>query len=319
MTTLHHGDCLAIMQSMDDQSIDLIYADPPFNTGRDFGEFDDRWNLAGEPSHPAAAFALHAHSPSMAAYIDWMAERMLEMKRILKQSGSVYLHCDQTASHYLKTLLDCVFCSSSYRNEITWKRYRGRRAQKIPRGFAAVTDTLLFYRQSTEASFDLPFTPLDPEYVRRVYRYNDNDGNGPYRYGGRIRDRKYYLKNSRGTPIASLWGDLAELNGAHADSTGYPTQKPVALLNRIIEASSNTGDTVLDPFCGSGTTIVAATTLGRHAIGIDRNQNALDITSNRLKQGSLLAPTKECPAGEDIPPGQASAVDPNNHILAIPH
>ena len=290
--TLFLLDNLPVLRGLDSDSVDLIATDPPFNKGvpafkgktkaGQNVEFKDVWNWNDDvhpgwlddmgKEHPTLAnvvmYANAAAGDDMGAFLCWMSVRVLEMHRVLKPTGSIYLHCDPTASHYLKAMMDAVFGRKQFRNEIQWMRYRGKRAAKNPRKFPAVADYVLFYAED-ESSFSLPFGPLDPEYVKRVYRHDDDDGEGPYRYGGRIRDRKYYLKNSRGVPLTTWWDDIPELNGTSAEMTGYPTQKPLALYKRMIEASSNPGDIVLDPFAGCATTCVAAEQLGRRWIGID--------------------------------------------------
>ena len=286
--TIYRGDNLSLLRHMETETVDLIATDPPFNTGREWqgpaGSFDDRFKSTEE-------------------YVEWMRERVIEMHRVLKPTGSIYLHCDPTASHYIKGLMDKIFGMGNFRNEIIWKRYRGKRATKNPRCFARVTDTILFYTKTDEYIFNLQFSPLRDDYVKSVYKHNDNDGKGPYRFGGRIRDRKYYLSNSRGVPAVSLWDDIYELNGIADEDTGYPTQKPVQLYKRIIEASSNPGDMVLDPFCGSGTTLIAAEQLERRWIGIDSSRDACDVAQRRF--GELSSPadnrTLPFPAKRSLP------------------
>jgi len=307
--------------------VDIICTDPPFNSGRDYNTFlsesqsqrtafVDTWtwddavqearrevaSLARESdTYAALNDALYGYDyvlqkatsgpPSATrAYLAFMGPRLVECHRVLHPTGSMYLHCDSTASHYLKGLMDAIFGSANFKNEIIWKRYRGKRSGAKTK-FPAVTDTLLFYVKSKDAEFALPFTPLDPDYVKRVYRHDDGDGKGPYRFGGRIRDRKYYLANSRGVPTTNLWDDVPELNGTNPERLGYPTQKPRALYERIIAASSKPGDIVLDPFCGCGTTIDAAETLNRQWIGIDITLLALDPMQKRLRERHGLEPS----------------------------
>ena len=228
------------------------------------------------------------------AYLSFMAARLVEMRRLLKPTGSIYLHCDPTMSHSLKLLMDIIFGNGNdyvgFRNEITWKRYRGKRSG-TKYIYCSVVDSIFFYGMSKASKFITPFVPLHEEYVRKTYKYDDDDGLGPYRYGGRIRSRKYYLVNSKGIPITSLWDDVNELNGTTREATGYPTQKPIALLERIIAASSSEGDFVLDPFCGCATTCIAAERLNRNWCGIDVASHAADLVSKRLEdeltQGTL--------------------------------
>ena len=234
------------------------------------------------------------------AYLSFMAARLVEMRRLLKDTGSIYLHCDPTMAHSLKLLMDVIFGigtnGAGFRNEIVWKRYRGKRSGAIYK-YCAVTESIFFYGMSKAAKIKTPFNPLREEYVRKTYKYDDEDGLGPYRYGGRIRDRKYYLANSKGIPVTSLWDDVDELNGTATEATGYPTQKPVALLERIIKASSGEGDLVLDPFCGCATTCVAAERLGRRWIGIDVASHAANLVKKRL-----LDETKQGKLGDKEPP-----------------
>ena len=227
-------------------------------------------------------------SENEAAYIAFMVARLLECHRVLKKTGSIYVHCDHHANSYLRMAMDAIFGKDNFRNSISWKRYRGRRAPKTPRRYANVTDTLLFYAKDTDTmEFALPFTPLNEEYVERTYKHDDNDGRGRYRYGGRIPDRKYYLNNSRGTPVTNWWDDIKELNGADAEMVGYATQKPLALYQRIIRASSNPGDVVLDMFAGCATTAVAAELEGRKWLACDMAYRSWTMIKRRFYQNGI--------------------------------
>ena len=315
------GDNLAIMRQMNSETVDLIYLDPPFNSKRmyegnldpEMGKqsFSDIWGDSDiteddrrilRERNPLLAelisFLGHSHGISWQSYLSFMGIRLMEMHRLLKDTGSIYLHCDPTMSHPLKLLMDIIFGNGGsgsgnayrgFRNDITWKRYRGKRSGAKHK-FAAVTDCLLFYAMSNKSTFHTPFNPLRPEYVKTVYKYNDGDGKGFYRFGGRLRERKYYLVNSKGIPVSSLWDDVDELNGTTREATGWATQKPIALLERIIKASSNKGDVVLDPFCGCGTACIAATHLGRQWIGIDQHPSADAIMKQRIQTDTKLAP-----------------------------
>ena len=307
------------MRGMNSDSVDLIYLDPPFNSKRNYAapigseaagaEFKDTWTLNDidkewinliANKHPKLHRVLVATmTNSDKSYLVYMAVRLLEMKRILKPTGSIYLHCDPTMSHYLKLVMDAIFDRDNFRNEIIWKRYRGKRAAKNPSCFARVTDTILFYTKTSEYGFDLPFSPLRDEYVKSVYKHDDLDGKGPYRFGGRIPGRKYYLSNSRGIPAVSLWDDIDELNGTADEATGYPTQKPLALLDRIINTSSKKGDIVFDPFCGCATTLVAADGLKRDWIGIDISLMATRLVKDRIKDQQGL--WRKVISRDDIP------------------
>ena len=256
-------DNLAVLRRMDSEAVDLIYLDPPFNSNRDYfaavgtvaeelDSFftdtfarDDRWYALqdiilneNKAIYAAIKAAEAANGKSTGSYLTFMAVRLMEMRRVLKSTGSIYLHCDSTMSHYLKMLMDGVFGQDNFVNDITWKKYRGKKVNAKLK-FSTATDRLLRYAKNKKKAFFLmPFTPLDEDYVRRTYRHDDDDGKGPYRFGGRISDRKYYLANSRGIPTTDLWTDIPEINGKSAEDTGYPTQKPLALLTRIQQRQS---------------------------------------------------------------------------------
>ena len=306
--TLHQGDCLGIMGEWPAGAVDLIYLDPPYGSQRDYGQFDDRW-------------------PSFEAYLDYMRPRLEQCHRLLKPTGSLYLHCDPTASHYLKVMLDGIFGRANFQNEIAWERtYNVKTAGQ---GFARSSDRILVYA-ATKATFNHQYRPM-AETNRAAYRGRDADGRiwrrgvvhnprlGGYHYSlelgevipkngyrmseqtarrwlaedrlivkpGRQLAVKCYLKDSKGSLVTDFWDDLVNMGGTSKERVGYPTQKPLALLERIIKASSNEGDLVLDPFCGSGTTIIAAAKLGRQWIGIDQNPDALAIVKQRLNTQTM--------------------------------
>ena len=274
----------------------------------------------------------------MLAYLTYMAERLEQMHRLLKPTGTIYLHCDPTASHYLKILLDAVFGSQHFRNEIIWQKIRSSKAQQA--GFGSVHDTIFSYRRSPKSIFRKLYTPLPSERVRRHYgkiepntgrRYGLYDftqsGQGvPRRFGDREitppKDKhwiwgqsrieaameegrivftsknmvrvKRYLDESRGNPMEDIWTDIPPINAMAKERLGYPTQKPIKLLGRIIKASSNPGDVVLDPFCGCGTAIESAARLDRRWAGIDISSFAIDlIVKTRMKNRTV--PTKGIP------------------------
>ena len=285
--TLFHGDNLAFLRAMNSESADLIATDPPFNKGRDFhatpdslaagASFQDRWLWNEEiaewhgglmESNEAAWDVINstrtAAGEDMAAFLCFMAVRLLEMHRVLKASGSIYLQCDPTASHYLKALMDAVFGRRNFRNEILWCYPPGGKGPKF--GFHRKHDVILFYgRSHNKGVFNRPYTPLTASAIGKFTK-TDIDGRRYKEFpGGRT-----YLDEIPGRPIPDYWVDVNSLGQTMSkESTGYATQKPLALYERIIAASSKEGDVVLDPFCGCATTLIAAERLGRQWVGID--------------------------------------------------
>lgn len=267
---LINNDCLIALQSVDDESVDMAYLDPPFFTqkkqvlkdsdGHQY-EFSDEWE-------------------SREAYLIYIKERLLEVKRVLKDSGTIFLHCDSTASHYLKILMDEVFGENNFQSEIIWTYKRWSNSKK---GLLAGHQTIYFYSKTKNYKFNTlfcdysPTTNLDQNLQERV---RNNEGKSTYR---RDADGNVVLgKEKQGVPLSDVW-EIPFLNPKAKERTGYPTQKPVELLERIIKISTDKGDTVLDPFCGSGTTLVAAKLLGRKFIGIDSNSAAIELSKKRLK------------------------------------
>ena len=353
--SLYYGENLDVLRNRDDfpnDSIDLIYLDPPFNSKRDYNviyktpaghesdsqitAFEDSWywgeqaereylELVRQPntdlSELIQALRRFLKETDMMAYLVMMANRLLEMHRVLKPTGSLYLHCDPTASHYLKIVLDGVFGKENFGNEIIWKRTSGHSDAKR---FGSVHDTIIFYAKD-DPTWNSTYQPYDPEYIEQYYRYKDENGRrwmsgdlgaaglqgGGYQYEwkGIVRlwrvpietmsnldkeGRVFYTKNgiprikryldeSKGIPTQDVWTDLESLRSWHQERLGYPTQKPLALLERIIQASSNEGDTVLDPFCGCGTAVHAAQKLNRKWIGIDITHLAISLIEKRMK------------------------------------
>lgn len=351
MNRLYYGDCLSIMQSeLRQGTVDLVYLDPPFNSNRDYNAiykdetnrplpdqieaFNDLWELSEERqrairmmpvlmrdagiSDDIAEFwktwmnALRNTQPRLLAYLSYMTERLLALRGIMKPTGSMFLHCDPTASHYIKVMMDGIFGHDAFVNEIIWKRaiVKGDTTRK----FASNHDVILFYSASSSYYFQSLYNPMSDEYKGR-FKLDDKDGKGPYRLApldspsprpnltysykgytppqkgwrvnlasmeqldaegrlafprgpaGRIA-RKHYLREQAGPKMDDVWGDIAPLQ-SEGERLGYPTQKPLALMRRIIEATTKPGDLVLDPFCGCASTIEAAHDLGRRWIGID--------------------------------------------------
>ena len=292
--SLLHGDNLEIMDDMDSESIDLIYADPPFCTGKDWGAYDDRWKKnevtrvhfdelenACKVAAEVVEVAGRAHSDALGAYLAYMGVCMLQMRRLLKKTGSIYLHCDQTASHYLKIMMDAIWGRNNFRNEIVWC-YTG--ASNSPRWFPRKHDIIFSYSKTNKVVFerDNIRIPYHPETLARKGRADDSWFTNEQRNQDAVRDVL-----GDGKVPEDWWVDIPKLTNQR-ERVGYPTQKPLALLNRIIKASSNEGDIVLDPFCGSGTTIEAAVKLNRKAIGIDSSGHSIATTVNKLTLTNAL-------------------------------
>ena len=358
--TLFYGDNLDILrQRIYTESIDLIYLDPPFNSSRNYNvlfkdekgvdsesqitAFEDtwHWNQKAEDAYLhlvtvssddvskviSSIRGLIGENPMM-AYLVMMTIRLVELYRVLKPTGSIYLHCDPTASHYLKIIMDAIFGLHSFRNEIIWRRYGAHNdVGQGSRHFGRVHDTLLFYTKTDLPTWNQMFTSLKSEYVESTYRYIEAEtgrrfrvtpltgpggeakGNPVYEWKGHTRAWRYsketmekldregklyysktgyagqklYLDGSKGTPVQDVWEDIPSLSGTHTERLGYPTQKPLTLLERIIQASSNPGDVILDPFCGCGTAIAAAQKLGRKWIGIDITILSITLQQYRLE------------------------------------
>ena len=294
------GDDLPVMRGMESDSVDLIYLDPPFNSNKDYvapesaaaagAGFKDTWNLAevdeswyGQISrkHPALVLFLDtarwAHGDSMKAYLAMMAVRLIEMERILKPRGSIYLHCDQTASHYLKVVMDCAFGKRRFKREIAWAMPRPSGYKTQAKNWIRGHDTLLYYA-GKHCAFNKQYEPYEAAYVAN---FKQEDSEGKYWLRGGKRRRL-----GKGCNVDSCWTDIHSLQvqGVSVrEGVGYPTQKPVPLLERIVQASSREGDVVFDPFCGSGTALIAAEKHGRQWIGCDISAKAYDLMKLRLE------------------------------------
>lgn len=219
---------------MPDASIDLIATDPPFCTGKDWGAFDDRWE------------------DGLQGYLKFMELRAIEMHRVLKDTGSFYLHCDPTASHYLKVMLDEVFGRKQFRNEIVWKRHCSR-SNQCRNKYSNAHDIILFYTKGNKYTFNICYLPVSKSTIKR---YNHQNENGRHYYvhcGGKrsSKTRIIYLDESKGAAVDSLWIKGIQMGNSDKERLGYPTQKPIKLYQLIIKASSNEGDIVLDPFAGT--------------------------------------------------------------------
>ena len=295
--TIFEGDNLDILRGFNSDSVDLIYLDPPFNSNRTYSapigseaagaSFKDAWTLddVDEAWHGEIAerepglyrvidSAELSHGKGMKSYLIFMAVRLLEMKRILKDTGSVYLHCDPTANHYLKLVMDVVFGDNNFHNEIIWSY---RRWPSKSRKFQTMHDVILFYSKSKTHTFNVSYEPVSESYRKRF--------KGKTQVLDPVsKSRKLVVDApTKGLPQRDVW-NLSILAGSSKERTGYPTQKPLALLERIIKASSNPGDVVLDPFCGCATTCVASETLGREWVGIDLSELAVKLVNQRLRE-----------------------------------
>ncbi len=388
--SLYYGDNLDILRRyIKDESVDLVYLDPPFNSNADYNvlfsevapkastridrlaqnpaikshaqikAFEDTWSwdieaarnfdqaIATGGHHVARCLAglkTHLGQSDMLAYLAMMAPRLVELHRVMKPTACIYLHCDPTASHYLKMLMDAVFRPEHFLSEIVWKRTSSHNSAKR---YGPVHDVILFYAKSDNFLWTWPTVAHNPQYVEEFFRSSEPDTNRMYhanvltgagvRHGesgqpwrgydpskrdrhwalpgvllknlgitqGTIQEKldaldqagrvywpgkkggsprlKYYADELHGQPISDVWADIPPISGKTAEKLGYPTQKPEALLERIIGASSNPGDVVLDPFCGCGTTVAAAQKLNRRWIGIDITHLAINLIKVRLK------------------------------------
>ena len=274
------GDNLEVLKSISDESVDLIYIDPPFftsknyaviwNDGEEIRQFGDRWITENRNGTGKA-------SKDINVYLEWMESRIKEIYRVLKKTGSLYLHCDKHADAYLRVLCDDIFGHNNFINEIVWhyKNKIGRPTRK----FLSNYDTILFYTKSKAYTFNLQFVEIDNPLTLKRYDKMDENGKKYKIYHTNGVDRKVYLKPKS---MGAVW-EINNLSANSKERYGYPTQKPEKLLERIIKASSNKGDIVLDCFCGCGTTLAVAKKLDRQFIGIDVSPTACRLVAKRLR------------------------------------
>jgi len=360
--TLFYGDNLLILREhIPSESIDLIYLDPPFNSSRTYNvlfkdesgieseaqitAFEDtwHWNITAEQTYTELLTEAPDHvakmieslrdfigTNQMMAYLVMMAVRLVELHRVLKPTGSLYLHCDPTASHYLKIILDTIFEPQNFRSEIIWKRSSAHSDTKQGRKLHGhIHDVIFFYTKTDNWTWNPLYTDYDPEYIEDFYRHIEEGTGRRYRlsdltaakpggdtsyewkgvkpYKGRYwayskenmeqfdrEGRLYYSKTGMpaykryldempGVPLQDVWTDVRPIGASAAERLGYPTQKPEALLERIIQSSSNPGDSILDPFCGCGTAIAAAQKQERKWIGIDITHLSIALQKYRLE------------------------------------
>ena len=359
---LYYGDNLDVLRRhVAAESIDLVYLDPPFNSNATYnvlfaehsGElaasqikaFEDTWRWDQESAHEyfwtveaggAVAKALQAFfmllgESNMMAYLAMMAPRLVELRRVLKPTGSIYLHCDDTASHHLKLLMDAIFGPQCFRTEIIWKRSSAHSDTKQGRRqYGRIHDVLLFYAKTAEWTWNPVHMPYSADYLDGKYRYVEPEAGRRYTLGdltgpggaakgnpafevmgvtkfwrfsrermdeliaqgrivqpspGAVPRYKRYLDEMPGVLVQDVWDDISPINAMAAERLGYPTQKPEALLERIIRSSSNEGDVLLDPFCGCGTAVAVAQRLKRRWIGIDITHLAINLMKSRLLTG----------------------------------
>lgn len=367
MNFLYYGDNLGVLREhIQDETVDLCYIDPPFHSQRNYNQiytsigaldsaqpqaFIDKWewdegasagygelvaNEQGRFTSQTVQLLKGLHGVlgegSLLAYLVSLTLRVTEIHRVLKKTGSFYLHCDPTASHYLKLIADAIFCSQGgdFKNEVVWKRtttVKGNFGQGS-KFFGPATDSLLFYTKSLDNTFHPLFKPYTRDYMDTAYRHVEPGTNrryrlvsmiGPggaakgnpqyevmgvtryWRYSqekmqdliraglvvqskpGAVPHRKYYLDEGKGVPIQSLWDDIGNLQASDGERLGYPTQKPQALLERLIQSSSNEGDLILDAYCGCGTTVDAAQKLKRRWIGVDITYQSIAVILDRLE------------------------------------
>lgn len=359
---LYFGDNLEVLRRhVRDETVDLVYIDPPFNSKADYNvlfrerdgsrsaaqiqAFGDTWiwdeaaalayrqtvERPGKVSEALQAFRQLIGDNDMLAYLSMMAPRLVELHRVLRGTGTLYVHCDETASHYLKLLLDAIFGAERFLSQITWKRTHSH--GNVGRNFGAICDTILVYTKGPQYTWNQQYTTFTQEYIEATFDRRDPDGrrwqsvtlrnpglrpnlhfpytasngvtyqphpNGwscdlerlqkydregrlhfPAKASGALR-LKMYLDESPGVKLQNLWDDIPPIGSKAAERLGYPTQKPEALLERIIATSSNPGDVVLDAFCGCGTAIAAAQKLGRCWVGIDITRLAINLIRHRL-------------------------------------
>jgi len=367
--TLFYGDNLDILREyVPDESVDLIYLDPPFNSNRSYNvlfkeesgkesesqitAFEDTWHWGDDAQHTyhdlvqqapenvsrmISALREFIGANQMMAYLVMMTARLIELHRVLKSTGSIYLHCDPTASHYLKVVMDMIFGGSNFQNEIVWQRTNAHNMRT--KGFVRSNDTILFFSKSTSFTFNEQYTEYSAEQIKRYkadekgrlytgqdLTFSTVNPNRQFEWRGakpppnrswgasleqlekwyetgkillrkdgvpRLDGLKVYLDEMKGKPLTTNWTDIDRVSNTSGERLGYPTQKPLALLERIVQASSNEGGVVLDPFCGCGTAIAASQKLNRKWIGIDVTHLAIALMKYRLKDAFSLNEKKD--------------------------
>jgi len=271
MKSVINNDCLKALPELDSNSVDLVYLDPPFFTGRTHKQktrdnsqeysFNDKWD--------------DIHS-----YVEFLRARLFECKRVLKPTGSIFLHCDTNASHHLRLLLDDIFGTNNFQSEIIWSYKRWSNSKK---GLLDAHQNIYFYTKTNEFKFNTTFTNYSATTnLDQILQARERNEHNKTVYKRDKLGEIVPSKEKLGVPLSDVW-EIPFLNPKAKERVGYPTQKPVILLERIIELVTDKGDLVLDPFCGSGTTLVAAKLLGRKYFGIDVSSEAIKLTEERLE------------------------------------
>lgn len=262
-------DCLNVLKKIGDNTFDMVYLDPPFfsqklqcmrdSNGTEY-RFSDIWDTRGE-------------------YLEYMRVRIKEIKRVLKKTGSVFLHCDDSASHYLRMILDDEFGENNFRSEIIWTYKRWSNAKK---GLLPGHQTIFFYSKTQDFKFHTIYKEYSPTTnIDQILQERERNRAGKSSYKYDKQGNVIIAKEKKGVPMSDVW-EIPFLNPKARERTGYPTQKPIELLEKIIQISTDEGDSILDPFCGSGTTLVAAKILNRDFAGIDNNPSAIELCNRRL-------------------------------------
>ena len=293
MNKIFWGDNLQVMSHLLKHyrgQVDLIYIDPPFDSKADYKKKIELRGKKAENDKTAFEEKQYTDIWSNDEYLQFMYERLILMRELLSDNGSVFLHCDWHKNHHLRSLLDEVFGPDNCRNEIVWKKYSGVKNQASQR-YTTQTDSIFWYSKGTAIAFNMQYRPMSQKYIEDEYKYVDENGRRYALLRGRGYQnsdgvaKKKYLDENPGTPITSLWDDdNLQLNTSSSERIGYPTQKPESLLERIIKAHSNPEDLIFDCFMGSGTTQAVAMKLGRRFIGADINLGAIDTTIKRLNK-----------------------------------
>ena len=295
-----HGDCLAVVGGLAAESVDLVYVDPPFFTQKTHSlvtrdratkfEFSDEWKSREE-------------------YLGFLRARLVQFRRVLKATGSLFFHCDTNASHHIRCLLDEVFGEAMFRSEIIWHYRRWSNSQRSP---LPSHQTIFFYSKTEAYQYHQIFDAYSPSTnVDQILQRRQRDEHGKSVYARDGEGNIVSDGHKKGVPIADVW-DIPFLNPKARERVGYPTQKPILLLERIISLVTQPGDLVLDPFCGSGTTLVAAELLGRNSLGVDVAAEAVQLATQRLKQ-----PFKT--SSELLRKGRESYVQSDEEALAFLH